>query len=379
MNKTTLKILSFLIFFLVYGSVLPQDTTDSESLFSFAPEVKPWGRMKFMIIEEDNNVGITDAGSRIGLHLTQKINNKINIFGEIEIGVNLAGTEGFKLSPDNSSSTGFLDFKEFTSGNLFTLRKGFLGIDLCKYGQISIGKQYGAYYDVAGNTDISENNSGYASYVFAPVGTDGGFTGTGRISNSIVYRNKISDFNFALSTQLRLDEVQFVNFINSLGGSVIYNSPINLSIGFAFNRMFLNPEIVPHIRGLHDDPVYYALGINYNSEKYYFGFTFTNQTYGDIVEVNDSTIVYSGFGIELASMWRPSRKINVILGANYKQPYNNDISVNKDFKILIFFYGLKYQIFKNVSVYFEGGLNSSYDEKGNKLPNNISIGSTLNF
>ncbi len=378
MNKI-IKILSFLILTFISVSVFSQDATDSDTLISFTPEVKPWGRIKFMMIGEEDNIGITDAGSRLGMRLNQKINNKLNIFGEIEIGVNLGGTEGFKLSPDNSSSTGFLNLVSFSTGNLFNLRKGFLGINLSEYGKISVGKQYGAYYDVAGKTDVSENNSGYASFVFSPVGTDGGFTGTGRISNSIVYRNKISDFNIALSAQFRLDERQFVNLVNSFSSSVIYNTPYNFNIGIAFNRMFLNPEIVPHIRGLIGDPVYYALGINYETEKLYLGFTFTNQTYGDLAVVNDSTIVYSGFGIELASQWKPTKKISIILGANYKQPYNTDISVNKDYKILIFFYGLKYQIFKNASAYIEGGINNSFDEKGNKLPSNISLGSTLSF
>lgn len=369
----------FLVIAFTFQGVFSQDSTDNDGLISLAPEVKPWGRMKFMIIGEDNNIGVVDAGSRIGLRLNQKINNNCKIFGEIELGVNLGGTEGFGLSPNNSSSTGFLNVVSYSVGNLFNLRKGFLGIDICEFGKFSLGKQYGAYYDVAGTTDISENNSGYASYVFAPTGTDGGFSGTGRMSNSIVYRNTVSNFDFALSAQFRLDESQFVNLVNSFGGSVIYKTPFNLNIGLAFDKMLLNPSVVPHIRGLNDDPVYYALGINYESEKLFLGLTFANQTYGDVTEINDSTIIYSGFGIELASSWSPTKKISLLLGVNYKQPNNVDISVNKDFKLLIFFYGFRYQIFKNTSVYFEGAINRSIDNLGNRLPSNISFGSTLFF
>lgn len=356
-----------------------QDSTETDGFISLAPEVKPWGRMKFLIIGEDDNIGVVDAGSRLGIRLIQKINNRCNIFGEIEVGVNLGGTEGFGLAPNNSGSTGFLNVVSYSLGNLFNLRKGFLGIDLCKYGKISLGKQYGAYYDVAGSTDISENNSGYASYVFAPTGTDGGFSGTGRISNSVVYRNRISDFSFALSAQFRLNESQFVNLVNSFSGSVIYNTPYNINIGLAFNKMLLNPSVVPYIRGLNDDPTYYALGVNYETEKLYLGFTFANQNYGDVTVINDSTIIYSGFGIEFASSWSPAKKISVLFGVNYKQPYNVDISVNEDFKLLIFFYGFRYQIFKNTSVYFEGAINRSFDNKGKRLPSNISFGSTLYF
>lgn len=369
----------FLVIAFTFQGVFSQDSTDNDGLISFNPEVKPWGRIKFMIIGEDNNIGVVDAGSRIGLRLNQKINNNCNIFGEIEVGVNLGGTEGFGLSPNNSSSTGFLNVVSYSIGNLFNLRKGFLGVDLCKFGKFSIGKQYGAYYDVAGTTDISENNSGYASFVFAPTGTDGGFSGTGRMSNSIVYRNTLSNFDFALSAQFRLDESQFVNLVNSFGGSVIYKTPLNLNIGLAFNKMMLNPSVVPHIRGLNDDPVYYALGINYESEKLFLGLTFANQSYGDVTEISDSTIIYSGFGIEFASSWSPSKKISLLLGVNYKQPYNVDISVNKDYKLLIFFYGFRYQIFKNTSVYFEGAINRSIDNLGIRQPSNISFGSTLYF
>jgi len=379
MNRIINKILCLVFLTILFQGALAQDSTDSDGLSVLAPEVKPWGRMKFLVIGEDNNIGVIDAGSRIGLQLKQKINNNSKLFGEIEIGVNLGGTEGFGISPDNSGGTGFLNIVSYSSGTLFKLRKGFLGIDLCEFGKFSVGKQYGAYYDVAGTTDISENNSGFASFVFAPTGTDGGFSGTGRISNSVVYRNAVSDFKFALSAQFNLDESQFVNLVNSFGGSVIYNTPYNISVGLAFNKMLLNPSVVPYIRGLNSDPVYYALGINYETKKLYLGFTFANQTYGDITKINDSTIVYSGFGIEFASKWKPSPQINLLLGINYKQPYNIDISVNKDFKLLILFYGVQYQVFKNTLVFFEGAINGSFNNKGNKLPSNISFGSTLYF
>ena len=152
-KRKFLLLFVFLLFSL--GNVYSQDSTGTDGLVSLSPDVKPWGRMKFLIIGEDHNIGIIDAGSRIGIRLNQKINNNCKIFGEIELGVNLGGNESFGLSPNNSGSTGFFNVVSYSLGNLFNLRKGFLGVDLCKYGKISIGKQYGAYYDVAGNTDIS--------------------------------------------------------------------------------------------------------------------------------------------------------------------------------------------------------------------------------
>ena len=52
----------FLVIAFTFQGVFSQDSTDNDGLISFNPEVKPWGRIKFMIIGEDNNIGVVDAG-----------------------------------------------------------------------------------------------------------------------------------------------------------------------------------------------------------------------------------------------------------------------------------------------------------------------------
>ncbi len=383
-NHTFCSLITLIIsIFMLTESIHSQISNQNDSITfknnDIIPEVNPWGRIKLMIIQTNGNIGVTDAGSRFGLVAKQKISNNISIFSGIEISIFLTSNGDFRLSPDNSSNTGFLNLVSVASGNLFGLRKGFIGADFEKYGRVSIGKQYGAYYEVAGITDISENNSGYASYVFSPEGTDGGFTGTGRASNSILYKNSISNLNIAVSGQFKLSEKEFSRLINSLGGSVLYSFPYNLSAGIAFNEVFLTPNFESRIRGLNSNPVYSSIGVNYSTDKLFFGINYAYQQNGDIEQIKDSTVVYSGYGIEIAAKWNPFKYWSILGGVNYKHPHNVDPLVNKAFNRLIYFYGLQYQPFDHLLFYLEGALDKSVTSKGESIPDNISTGIKFNF
>lgn len=346
---------------------------------SYKTIADPWGRIKFLFIMSNNNVGINDAGSRLGLKLAKKVSEGIKLFGEIELGINLGSTDNFVLSPDNSSTTGFLNIQSVKAGNIFTMRKGFVGADFGKYGTLSIGKQTSAYYDIGSVTDISENNSGYASYVYSPEGSDGGSSGTGRASNSFVYKNSIGDLNIAVSGQFKLSEKKFSNVLNSLGGSLIYSLPFNIYAGATLNGVFLNPDIGDRVRGLKGNPVYSAANLYYKDENLFAGVLYAYQENGDIAYVGDSTVVYSGYGIEIAAHWRMYKKWIVLAGINYKQPLVTDDLINRNFCRLIYFYGLQYQAFSELLFYFEGAVDRSITEEGNTIPDNLLLGIKFNF
>jgi predicted porin len=343
------------------------------------PTLEPWGRIELIAIGTDKNIGIIDAGSRTGIRIKQKMNSDITLFGGIELSMSLAGSGGFTLSPDNSTQTGFLNVVNPPSDNVFNLRKGFVGADFNKYGTVSIGKQYTSYYDVAGKTDISENNSGFASFVFSPQGTDGGSSGTGRASNSVYYRNTTGPLKYAASAQFHLDEGKFKTVLNSLGGSVIYQFPFKLNIGAAYHQVFLDPYVGTRIRGLNANPFYTAVCANYTSDKWFFGVTYAYEENGDLTTVNDSTVVFSGQGLEVSVMWTPIKKWNLLCGVGYKQPKNVDPLINKDYKLVIYFYGLQFEPVKNILLFFEGAVDNSITETGASKPSNISVGCKFDF
>jgi len=386
MSRTilVLLLLTVIIFSIIPNKILHSQTIGFQSNLEKDKDdaklsIKPWGRIKYMAIESNNTIGITDAGSRLGLNVLQEMNNDITLFGGIELSVFLSSNGGFQLSPDNSNTTGFLNVIDVTNGNIFGLRKGYIGADFMEYGTVSIGKQYSAYYEVAGLTDISENNSGYASFVYSPDGTDGGASGTGRASNSVLYKNTFGNLKVALSGQFKLSEKRFSRVVNSISGSVLYKLPLNISAGMAYNGVFLDPDLGGRIRGLNENPFYSAIGINYSTDKLFFGFTYAYEENGDIAKVNDSTVVFSGYGIELSAMWKPYKNWNILCGVNYQHPKNVDELINKNFNRLVYFYGLQYSALSNVLFFLEGAIDNSVTPEGGGIKNNVSAGIKFDF
>lgn len=372
-------IVSILAFFTSFNGKLFSQSSAQHNNNDGKPVIEPWGRIKYMIIGSNNTIGVTDPGSRLGLKVTQEINKGIKIYGGIELSVSLSSNEKFRLSPDNSGSSGFLNVESIMNSSVFGLRKGYIGADFNEYGTVSLGKQYGAYYQVAGITDISENNSGYASFVYSPDGSDGGASGTGRASNSVLYKNTLGNLDIAISGQFKLSEKKFSRVVNSISGSLIYSLPLNINAGIAYNGIFLDPDIGGKVRGLNSNPLYSAFGINYSTEKFFLGLTYAYEESGDIAKVGDSTIVYSGYGIEISAMWKPFKKWSTLCGVNYKQPKNVDELVNKSFNTLVFFYGLQYQALTNLLLFIEGAYDRSVTPVGESLPSNISTGIKFDF
>lgn len=363
---------------LIIASFLQANFTYSQE-DPFKTIIDPWGRITFMLIMTNENVGINDAGSRLGLRVGRNITEGIRLFGGIELGIYLSSNDKFVLSPNNSSSTGFLNIESIKAGNVFSLRKGFIGADFGKFGTFSIGKQTAAYYDVASVTDISENNSGYASYVYTPEGSDGGSSGTGRAANSFVYKNNLGNFDFAFSGQFRLSETKFKSALNSLGGSVIYRFPFNLNAGFTVNGVFLDVSAGEKVRGLTGSPIYSAASLYYSDEHLFAGAMYAYQNNGDIATVGDSTVVYSGYGLEIAAKWMPLKKWSVLAGVNYKQPFVVDPLINSSFCRLIYFYGLQFQPIDELLLYIEGAVDHSVAADGKPYPDNISTGIKFTF
>jgi len=69
-------------------------------------------------------------------------------------------------------------------------------------GELTFGKQWSVYYDVAGWTDAFNVYGGTALSVY-PAGTDGGAVGSGRADNAVIWRNARGRFSYGLQTQLK--------------------------------------------------------------------------------------------------------------------------------------------------------------------------------
>ena len=105
-------------------------------------------------------------------------------------------------------------------------------------GTTDLGKQWGAYYDLAGITDWGRTWGGAASGVYNFHG-DGGLSGTGRAEQAIQYRNQWGSFSLALQTQQQTssDEIDEFDLPGAPVGRITeikYDSTVGATISYVF-------------------------------------------------------------------------------------------------------------------------------------------------
>ncbi len=352
--------------------------------------LQPWAMIRFTLAAQEKELFLNDPGTRVGFKFRQPGKRKFSLFGNIELSLRMMSTgESISLSPGNSTNENSLNFNATTSSNnqVFGLRQAYLGFDFYKFGQLTIGKQRGSYLDLAERTDISEVNSGWATYSFSPEGSDGGLTGTGRANSSITYRNIFAKrIHFAASVQMHVfNQVDtLISNISSIGSSVIIDVYKGFDVAVGYHQLFFNnnyysPDIV---YGLSSDPYYFLVGAQYKNKGLLVGVNYCMQKHGDLTKVEQSdttgtytiTSIYSGTGLEAVASYE-YRKWKVLVGINQKAPEQDENKIqSNDFGKSIVFYGLQYRPVKDIALFFEGRTENSTDANGNKLPDLNMIG-----
>lgn len=350
-----------------------------DSAFTF----QPWAMIRFSLTAQDNELYLNDIGTRIGFKFRQPCTKNFALFAKVELSFHMISTgESISLSPGNSTNENGLIYNASTiaQNQVFGLRQTYIGLDFYKFGQLTIGKQRGSYLDIADRTDISELNSGWASYAYSPEGSDGGLTGTGRANSCITYRNIfVKHIHFAASVQMNVNkQADSLNSnINSAGASAIIDiyKGFDVAVGYHqmfFNSNYFNPDLV---YGLSGNPLYLIFGAQYKNKGLLLGINYALQQQGDLTNVNytDSagsqviTSVYSGTGLEIVVQY-DYKKFRILTGLNQKNPTQDEYKFqSNDFGKSVIFYGLQYRPVKNIALFFEGRTENSYTANGNKL------------
>ncbi|MCI0474013.1 MAG: hypothetical protein L0Y76_10575, partial [Ignavibacteria bacterium] len=272
-------------------SVKFADDTAKSGEYDFT--VTPYGKLWLAFNGTDEQIGLTDNGSRLGLNMNQKVSKGISVYGLIELGIRLSeGGSVVNLSPDGNLNSGYLNVSASTDYNVFKLRKAYLGVDFGKYGKVAMGKQYASYYFIAGETDISEMVSGYTAFTSAPTGTDGGQTGTGKASNSIYYYNRIGRFEVTATTQFFINDPEYKRALDCAGASSYFYLTDEFKIGAGIQQMFLSRTSFEKVRGLSGNPWYGVAGAELYLKNFYAGVNVAREEHGDLINYNDTTVMY---------------------------------------------------------------------------------------
>jgi predicted porin len=366
--------LVFLLFiFLLPDCAFPQDIKlrlagDSTDVDEYDMRMTPYGKLWLALNGTDKQVGVTDNGSRLGLNLNQKVSKGISVFGTVELGVRLSeGGSVVNLSPDGNFGSGYINVSTSNDYNVFKVRRGFVGVDFAEYGSIAIGKQYASYYMIAGETDISEMVSGYTAFTSTPTGTDGGQTGTGKASNSVYYHNRIGSFEVSATTQFFINDPEYKRVLDCVGGSSYFYLTDEFKIGAGIQQLILSRKTFDKVRGLGGNPWYGVAGAELYLKNFYAGVNVARMEYGDLIDYNDSTVMYSGWSLEFAAKYTLG-KWNFLGGVNLMKPDVKFDYINDDFRTVIGFLGVNYAVTKNFLLFMESKLDFSYDAFGKQPP-----------
>ncbi|PIW61214.1 porin [Shewanella sp. CG12_big_fil_rev_8_21_14_0_65_47_15] len=208
------------------------------------------GFIDVRVINTQGETEVVNGASRINFGFSRELTHGWNAFAKLEWGVN----------PVGSSDIVYNNRFESVQDEFFYNRLGYAGISNDEYGTISIGKQWGAWYDVVYNTNYGFVWDGNAAGVYTFNKDDGAVNGVGRGDKLVQYRNAFGDVSFAVQAQLKNSsfytcdiediteeacearwnqgeaDAQQVTYNYTYGGAVTYNATDMLSLMAGINR-----------------------------------------------------------------------------------------------------------------------------------------------
>lgn len=337
-------ILPFL--FLLLAQIAFAQNSDSLKI-----ELSPYSSFRGHFEVYNEEVEIQENASRLGFEISVYKNDH-RFFAGVELGINLFRSNQ-RFNTDANTNSGFLAIDNTQQTQVFGNRLGFIGVDFGKYGMVSLGKQWSVYYDITGYTDKFNVFGGQGSATFV-ANSDGGETGTGRASQSLIYRNSFG--NLYTATQFQFRSTSNNHFLDGFGLSAQYDFLKGLRLGAAYNRSYFPDLFIDNTLGMDDHPEYYALGLNFINETWDIGLVYANQTNGDLTSllVTEELVagVYDAIGIEaFVKFIKP--KYSIIAGYNQYDPELNDLPIEGDFNTRDLIFGAEFKPTKRAYFYGE--------------------------
>ena len=292
------------------------------------------------------------------------------------------------------------------------LRQGHAFAKHPKWGDFSIGKQWGVYYEVTYITDWYNVSGGLASGTYS-FGTDGGSSGTGRADSAFAWRKswKFDAGEFKIGIQgashvaklaVEVDDIlgpdtrlvcppRDCEFGQSHGIAATYRADIGkgLFIGAAYNRVKLDisskDALIFDTSG--DEPILVTDSFELNASSndwasalgmYYGGEAFSKGFYGALVfqrsqnnelappgSVVGITNFFDAKGSEsfFSYTWGADNCYSVYGGHNYlvsdDPEFDAALVLDDRYKLAQFYLGAQYRWNERVRIYWENGIDAS--------------------
>jgi len=331
-----------------------------------------YGSMRLFAEMGAEDPSLNDGSSRLGIRLARDLENGRTLFGRIEWKVNLVDNDSQFVVSD-STSGGIVARTEDTDSALST-RLGYLGVRFENIGELSFGKQWSVYYDVAGWTDMFNVYGGSALSVYA-AGTDGGSLGSGRAEDAIIWRNARGKFSYGLQTQFKTaaDGDDF----ESLGGSLIFapNDRWEIGAAFAANRI----EGAFEAATGDDNSGVGTVGVRYHGGPWNTAFSIAAWENHESIFFEDDTLIYDGVGAELYVDYEYSDRLHIYGGFNYTDPDIDDPRVDPDFGLEQLLFGASWFASDESFAYLEALLSGGKDINGSSPDSVLSAGYRFDF
>lgn len=307
-----------------------------------------YGSLPIQLAIFDKKVELQENAPQLGVELGRTLPKGWSVNAKLEFGLHLINGTNFNNS---ANTTAEFIANPLMRKDVFSSRLAYFGIAHEKYGSLTFGKQWGVYYDIGGYTDNFSLFGGSANGIYAG-GTDGGWKGTGRADNAVVYRNNLGPIELGLQSQL-------LNGEHSYGVSLQYHSKIGLNIGAAYNNAAVVSPVNKFVVDIGDRTSNFISGINYKKGKFSGAFTFSVNDDAIVVVDTGLAVSFPTYGYEMSLGYRPNAKWSFEGGFNYIKERESRTVFQGNYHLFHLIMGANYYITPTTKLYLMSRLSSS--------------------
>ncbi|HKO49353.1 MAG TPA: porin [Polyangiaceae bacterium] len=350
-------------------------TAPAPWLSDLAQRVDVYGRLDANLALSREDVYVANNGSRFGIQAEQSIVGKLKVLGKGEWRMNIGkGDTSYNIS--DNPNTGFSQFESTTSQAL-TTRLGFVGLSFGDYGTLTLGKQWGVYYDISFWTDQYAVFGARGSSTYN-AGTDGGETGGGRANDALIYRVDLGKLQLGA-------QAQFIDSrspaLDGLAGSLIFAPVRGLRLGVAYSHSFLdlNSNIVGYDR---KDAQAFTAGITFERDGWKIAALDTWTHDHELVATDQATVAYDTLGAELFVSRRVRDLFLFYAGFDFAIPQGLDTQfVDPNFGTRDLLAGARWllDVQANSFVYAEGRTGQTRAVNGQRAEDVLTLGIRFNY